>query len=187
MFDRNHSPGKKKSFYPPLIGIIHRSDRKSSPPCFGWPFFLPPAGQIATKVCLCWDSVLVLFALGHFCVGLLIFCRFASVFRSSGKNILRWFMEKDLDLMCAFTILCFEFLISSSVVAEIEFYLKIQTLTAQWIFLFAILRWTQDTYRMLPSFGAAVKFGFDRLNADDTTSASIQICFGEGVQDSELS
>ncbi len=40
---------------------------------------------------------------------------------------------------------------------------------------------------MLPSFGAAVKLGFDRLNADDTTSASIQICFGEGVQDSELS
>ena len=80
-------------------------------------FFVP--WTKATEVCLCRDSVLVLFALGHFCVGPLIFF---SVLRapgrinkwSTGKKILMWFMEKEIDLIYGLTILYFEFLISIS-------------------------------------------------------------------------
>ena len=81
-------------------------------------FFLAPWTK-ATEVCLCWDSVLVLFALGDFCVGLLIFFSVLRAPRrintwSTGKKILMWFMEKEIDLIYGLTILYFESLISIS-------------------------------------------------------------------------
>lgn len=107
-------PGPSATFWEK---IIHQKTSEEFPPPFFGSFFAP--WTKATEVCLCWDSVLVLFALGHFCVGLLIFFSVLRAPRrinkwSSGKQILMWFMEKEIDLNHGLAILYFEVLISIS-------------------------------------------------------------------------